>query len=198
MVGSNKVCIGIPRRGYGLLTLRIIPKGDKVPKVLIHLLFRILGRHTSWLRARSVTITSCLIVHVPCYWDVLSQEILHSSNVRYRISDHWLSWSGWPVSPTYLKARPPTRNWVFYVGRLTRGTNLHLKYFSSSITVELVSSISIGYVLHLGAPQRVARRLVWSDCYSRTNWDPLGSWDDGKQLTAEGRVPPVIVPRCEG
>ena len=51
MADANEGHEGIPRhegrRIYRLSTLRFIPKGDEVPKVLIHLLSHIFRRHAS-------------------------------------------------------------------------------------------------------------------------------------------------------
>ena len=46
------------RRYHRLSTLRFIPEGDEVPRVLIHLLSRILRKHASRLRASSITMTA--------------------------------------------------------------------------------------------------------------------------------------------
>ena len=44
-------------RIYKQWSLRFIPKGDEVPKVLINLLSRIFRRHVLLLRASSITLT---------------------------------------------------------------------------------------------------------------------------------------------
>ena len=108
MVEANEGHKDIPRhdggRIYRLSTLRFIPRGDKVPKVLIHLLSRTLRSHASWLRASSITMTD--MSDSACVLLLKCATTGDSSVLRCVISYRWpftLIWSGWLVSPTYRR-----------------------------------------------------------------------------------------------
>ena len=73
-----------------------------------------------------------------------------------------------------LKVKPPIRNYVYYVWRLTRGTKLHLKKFSSHMTGELISGHYYWTCFAFRSPaQVIARWLVWYICLSRVNQEIL-------------------------
>ena len=59
MVGAQKHPTVSKRvQVYRPSTLRFIPRGDEVPRVLIHLLFLIFRRHASWLQSNSIAMTA--------------------------------------------------------------------------------------------------------------------------------------------
>ena len=83
-------------------TLRFIPEECEVPRVLIHLLSRILRRHGSRLYSWSITATTMSACECPspvkCTATGDSSVLLCAMLKRWPLT---LRCSGWPVSPTY-------------------------------------------------------------------------------------------------
>ena len=141
-------------RIYRLSTLRFIPKGDKVSKVLIHLLSRIFHRHASQSQASLITMT--VMSDSLCASLLKCSATGDSSVLRCVISYRWpltLIWSGWLVSPTYW--RPHLLHIIKYITLedLQEALNFTLNTFPVVWLENSPVAISIEQVLHLGAPQ---------------------------------------------
>ena len=83
-------------------TLRFIPEGCEVPRVLIHLLSRILRRH--WSRLYSWSIIATIMSVCECPSPLKCTATGDSSVLLCTILKRWpltLRCSGWPVLPTY-------------------------------------------------------------------------------------------------
>ena len=114
MVNVSEGHENIPRDGggriYTLSTLRFIPKGDEVPKVLIHLLSHIFRRHASRLQASSITMTDtsdsmCSAVEMCCHRRFFSPPMCDIVSVTIDSHMEWLTHLAY-----ILKATPPTCN----------------------------------------------------------------------------------------
>ena len=175
VVDANEGHEDIPKheggRIYKLSTLRFITKGDEVPKVLIHLLSCIFCRHASRLRENSITMA--VMSDSTCAPLLKRSATGDSSVLQCAISYQWpltLICSGWPVSPTYW--RPHLLHIIKYI--MLEDLQEALNFTSNTFPVVWLANssvaISIGHVLHLGAPaQVVSRRLVWRNCQSHVN-----------------------------
>ena len=85
-----------------LSSLRFIPRGNKVSRVLIHLLSLTLHRQGSWLRVCSITMTD--MSARLCSQLLKCAYMGDSSVLQCVMSNRWpftLRWNGWPVSPRY-------------------------------------------------------------------------------------------------
>ena len=97
---------------YRPWTLRFIPEGDEVPRILIHLLSRIFHRQASRLQTNKVSSHDCHVgFHVSSTIEVLHHRRLISLPVCDVISVTIHSQLERLVRLTYiLKATPPARN----------------------------------------------------------------------------------------
>ena len=141
-------------RFHRLSSLRFIPRGNDVPRVLIHRFYLILCRQGSWLRAHSITMTN-MSARV-CGPLLKCNDTGDSSVVLCAMSNQWLltlRWNDWPVSRTYCW--PHLLHVIKYITleHLQGAWILTLKDFPA-VWLENSSEVtSMGRVLHLGAPQ---------------------------------------------
>ena len=141
-------------RHHRLSTLRFIPEGNKVPRILIHLLSQILCRHGSWLETKSITMT--VMSARECAW-WLKWATTGESSVLLCMIWWWrpfiLRCNGWPVSPTYCW--PHFLHVIRYImiKDLQETTIEILKHLPVVWLVSVFVVKSNGQVLHLPDPQ---------------------------------------------
>ena len=120
----TKVCLKQVMRIYTCIhtTLRLIPEGYEVPRVLIHLLFWIFHRHGSRLRIWSITMTAMSANECasPLKCCATGDSSVLRCVMSYRIypAVYWLS-----RLPYVLLTTPP----AFNIGGLAGGLRFHLK-----------------------------------------------------------------------
>ena len=140
-------------RLHRLSTRRFIPKGNAVPRVLIHRLSRIFRKHGSRLLTWSITITAMSVCE--CASLLKCAATGESSVLRCAMSWRWpfiLRCKAWPVSPTYCW--PHLLHIIKYIILEDLQEAVIVTLNCSPVVWLENSSVasSIGQVLHLVAP----------------------------------------------
>ena len=138
---------------YRPSTLRFILEGDKVSRVLIHLLSLIFHKHASRLRASSTARTA--MSDSLCVLLLKCSATSVSSVLRCAVSFWWpliLIWRNWPVSPTYW--RPQLLHVIKYITLedLQEAKNFTLNTFPVVWLENSSVIIRMGQGLHLDTP----------------------------------------------